>query len=77
MAQTEEHIAVKNFREYLRIKTVQPHPDYEGATRFLRRMAHDLDLPFKVLHVRPCTPSNSTTYFDSIPFLPSDYRRKG
>jgi hypothetical protein len=24
----EEHIAVTNFREYLRIKTVHPDPDY-------------------------------------------------
>ncbi len=34
---TDEHPAVTKFREYLRIKSVQPDPDYAGTTAFLRR----------------------------------------
>ena len=44
--------AVANFCEYLRIKTVQPNPDYAGAVLFIRRMASELGLPCKVHEVR-------------------------
>jgi len=43
-----ENQAVTNFREYLRIKTVQPDPDYDSSTQFLKRQAKELDLPIKV-----------------------------
>ncbi|CAB0014965.1 unnamed protein product [Nesidiocoris tenuis] len=43
-----EHIAVKNFREYLRIPTVQPNVNYDSCVEFLKKMAKSLDLPCKV-----------------------------
>ncbi|XP_067042293.1 aminoacylase-1-like isoform X1 [Acropora muricata] len=43
----EEHPSVTVFREYLRIKTVQPNPDYESAVTFLQRIAGELDLQFQ------------------------------
>ena len=33
----EEDPAVTKFREYIRIETVQPNPDNEGAMKFLAR----------------------------------------
>ncbi|KAJ7369594.1 adenylate cyclase [Desmophyllum pertusum] len=46
-AKVEEDPSVTLFREYLRIKTVQPDPDYESAIIFLEKIAQDLDLPCK------------------------------
>lgn len=43
----DEDPSVTVFREYLRIKTVQPNPDYDGAVLFLERIAKELDLAFK------------------------------
>ncbi|KAJ3045988.1 adenylate cyclase, partial [Rhizophlyctis rosea] len=57
----EEHIAVRHFREYLRIKTVQPKPDYLGARDFLERYAKDLQLQFRTLEVRSKIASRSLT----------------
>ncbi|XP_078370956.1 aminoacylase-1-like isoform X2 [Oculina patagonica] len=48
-AKVEEDPSVTVFREYLRIKTVQPNPDYESAIIFLERIAKELDLPFKCI----------------------------
>uniref|UniRef100_A0A8C9U1B0 N-acyl-aliphatic-L-amino acid amidohydrolase n=1 Tax=Scleropages formosus TaxID=113540 RepID=A0A8C9U1B0_SCLFO len=39
--------AVSLFREYLRLRTVHPEPDYGAALRFLDRMALELKLPAK------------------------------
>lgn len=43
-----EHIAVKNFREYLRIPSVQPNVNYGKCVEFLKKMAKGLDLPCKI-----------------------------
>lgn len=43
----DEDPSVTVFREYLRIKTVQPNPDYDGAVLFLERIAKELDLAYK------------------------------
>ncbi|XP_022100151.1 aminoacylase-1-like isoform X3 [Acanthaster planci] len=51
-AKTEDQ-AVSNFREYLRIKTVHPEPDYAGALLFLQRMATELGLPYEIVEVHP------------------------
>jgi len=45
----QEHIAVTNFREYLRIKTVHPDPDYASAITWLKKQAKDLDLEFHIV----------------------------
>lgn len=47
----EEHVAVTKFREYLRIKTVHPTPDYETCTLFLKEYAHLLSLQFKCIEL--------------------------
>ena len=48
-----EHIAVEKFREYLRINTVQPNPDYESCTTFLLQYAKELGLKSKVVECVP------------------------
>ncbi|XP_033127642.1 aminoacylase-1-like [Anneissia japonica] len=48
-----EESSVTNFRNYLRIKTVEPNPDYDGAIRFLQQMAGEIKLPCKVVEVHP------------------------
>lgn len=48
---TNEHPAVTRFREYLRIDTRQPTPDYAGSTAFLIRQAQEIDMPYRVVEV--------------------------
>ncbi|KAG9333845.1 hypothetical protein JZ751_009995 [Albula glossodonta] len=48
-----EHPSVTLFREYLRLRTVHPEPDYDAALRFLDRMAQELELPMKKVEVCP------------------------
>jgi hypothetical protein len=48
---TNNQMAVKNFQEYLRIRTVQPVPDYKNAMKFLKRMAEELGVKFKIIEV--------------------------
>ena len=43
-ALTEEDPAVTLFRQYLRIKSVQPDPDYDSCLVFLRNQAQRLGL---------------------------------
>ncbi|KAJ3362436.1 adenylate cyclase [Allomyces javanicus] len=51
-----EHIAVTNFRRYLRVKTVHPEPDYDGAEVLLREFGRDLGLEAQVHYVVPGKP---------------------
>jgi len=46
-----EHESVTLFREYLRIKTVQPKPDYAGAVAFFERLASKYGLTFNTIEV--------------------------
>jgi aminoacylase len=48
---SNEHPAVTRFREYLRIDTRQPTPDYAGSTEFLIRQAKEIDMPYRVVEV--------------------------
>lgn len=48
-----EDPSVTLFREYLRLKTVHPEPDYDAALKFLERMAEELALPMKKVEVCP------------------------
>ncbi|XP_075430342.1 aminoacylase-1 isoform X2 [Ascaphus truei] len=48
-----EDPATSRFREYLRIQTVQPEPDYDGAVRFLVREAEDIGLQIKKVELSP------------------------
>ncbi|RKP27803.1 aminoacylase-1-like protein [Syncephalis pseudoplumigaleata] len=48
-ASKNDQLAVENFRDYLRIRTMHPTPDYQGAMAFLKRMAGELDVDFKIV----------------------------
>lgn len=49
----KEHESVTLFREYLRIKTVQPNPDYKSCNAFLARQAEAIGLPYYVTEMVP------------------------
>eukprot|EP00079_Xenopus_tropicalis_P020137 XP_012810710.1 PREDICTED: aminoacylase-1-like isoform X1 [Xenopus tropicalis] len=49
-SQTEDP-ATSLFREYLKIQTVQPDPDYDGAMNFLTRVAEDIGLESKKIEL--------------------------
>ncbi|XP_067907457.1 aminoacylase-1-like [Heterodontus francisci] len=51
--QQEEPSSVRLFREYLRIRTVHPQPDYDGAIEFLEKLSVELDLPCKKVEIHP------------------------
>lgn len=50
---TEEHISVQRFREYLRIKTVHPEPDYASCTAFLSAYAKELAFFTSIRVIQP------------------------
>jgi len=52
----DEHPATALFREYIRIKTVQPKPDYPTCMEFLKRQAGSLGLPYTITEVVPDCP---------------------
>uniref|UniRef100_A0A0A9X578 N-acyl-aliphatic-L-amino acid amidohydrolase n=1 Tax=Lygus hesperus TaxID=30085 RepID=A0A0A9X578_LYGHE len=66
-----EHIAVKNFREYLRIPTVQPNVNYDACVDFLKRMAKSLGLPCKVYMPVRNKPIVVITWQGTNPNIPS------
>ncbi|KAL2803736.1 aminoacylase-1 isoform b [Daubentonia madagascariensis] len=49
----DEHPSVTLFRQYLRIRTVQPKPDYGAAVAFLEDRAHQLGLSCQKVEVAP------------------------
>uniref|UniRef100_A0A673MUI2 N-acyl-aliphatic-L-amino acid amidohydrolase n=1 Tax=Sinocyclocheilus rhinocerous TaxID=307959 RepID=A0A673MUI2_9TELE len=66
-----EDPSVTLFREYLRLKTVHPEPDYDAAIRFLERMAEELGLPMKKVEVCPGRVVAVITWVGSRPELKS------
>ncbi|XP_039295717.1 aminoacylase-1 isoform X5 [Nilaparvata lugens] len=67
----EENEAVSNFREYLRIPSVQPNINYDKCVVFLRKQACSLNLPVRVLQMVPGKPIVLITWTGSQPSLPS------
>ncbi|XP_011638967.1 aminoacylase-1 [Pogonomyrmex barbatus] len=63
--------AVENFREYLRIPSVQPDVNYDDCVAFLTRQAESLGLPIKVYHVYPKKPIVVITWEGTQPTKPS------
>ncbi|XP_076756605.1 aminoacylase-1 [Xylocopa sonorina] len=59
--------AVENFREYLRIPSVQPDINYDDCVTFLQNQAKSLDLPVKVYHVHPNKPIVVLTWIGTDP----------
>ncbi|KAI9293384.1 aminoacylase-1A-like protein [Neoconidiobolus thromboides FSU 785] len=66
-----EHRAVTNFRKYLRIKTVQPTPDYESCKSFLIKLGDELGLESKVIEYIQGKPIVILTWKGSNPSLSS------
>uniref|UniRef100_A0A672KX86 N-acyl-aliphatic-L-amino acid amidohydrolase n=1 Tax=Sinocyclocheilus grahami TaxID=75366 RepID=A0A672KX86_SINGR len=66
-----EDPSVSLFREYLRLKTVHPEPDYDAAVRFLERIAEELALPMKKVEVCPGRVVAIITWVGSRPELKS------
>jgi len=52
----EENPSVSLFREYLRIESVQPNPDYDSCLVFLRKQAEEIGLPHKTVYMVPGKP---------------------
>jgi len=70
MAQKED-ISVTTFREYLKINTMQPDPNYEPAVEFLCKLAADVGLECKVVRVMPNRPVVVMTLIGKDKSLPS------
>lgn len=63
--------AVENFREYLRIPSVQPDINYDDCVTFLRKQAESLDLPLKIYHIQANKPIVVITWLGTEPEKPS------
>ncbi|KAJ8920151.1 hypothetical protein NQ315_011811 [Exocentrus adspersus] len=63
--------AVNNFREYLRIPSVQPDVNYDDCVKFLEKQAKSLGLPVKVTEVTARKPIVIITWVGSEPESPS------
>ncbi|KAF9168677.1 adenylate cyclase [Actinomortierella ambigua] len=70
-ANETEHPAVTRFRDYLRIKTVQPNPDYDTCTKFLIQQAEEIGMPWKVVETVPGKPTVIMTFEGQDPSLPT------
>uniref|UniRef100_A0A8C4HJE2 N-acyl-aliphatic-L-amino acid amidohydrolase n=1 Tax=Dicentrarchus labrax TaxID=13489 RepID=A0A8C4HJE2_DICLA len=66
-----EDPSVSLFREYLRLRTVHPDPDYDAALRFLDRIAEELGLPMKKIEVCPGRVVSIMTWQGTDPTLKS------
>ncbi|XP_002137025.2 aminoacylase-1-like [Drosophila pseudoobscura] len=70
--QWENDEEIKIFREYLRIRSVQPDVDYSACVEFLRRQANSLNLPVDVVHPAiPTKPAVIIKWLGKQPELPS------
>lgn len=67
----KEDTSVTLFREYLRLKTVHPDPDYDAALGFLDRIANELGLPMKKIEVCPDRVVSIMTWVGTSPALKS------
>lgn len=68
---TTEHPAVTAFREYLRVHTVQPNPDYAACCKFLKKVAENTYDSVHVFEVAADRPVVVMTLLGSDPSLPS------
>uniref|UniRef100_A0A914DJJ2 N-acyl-aliphatic-L-amino acid amidohydrolase n=1 Tax=Acrobeloides nanus TaxID=290746 RepID=A0A914DJJ2_9BILA len=66
-----EDIAVNRFREYLRINTEQPNPNYEECKNFLEKYAKELGLDFWSFELVPGKPLVGMTLIGKDTTLPS------
>ncbi|CAA92447.1 N-acyl-aliphatic-L-amino acid amidohydrolase [Caenorhabditis elegans] len=68
---SEEHIAVTRFREYLRVNTEQPNPDYVACRDFLFKYADEVGIERKAVETAPGVYFVIMTIPGSQPELPS------
>jgi len=68
---TDENRSTSLFREYIRIKTVQPHPDYPKCMEFLKTQANSLGLPYRITECVPGKPIFVMTWSGTDPSSPS------
>ncbi|XP_033327279.2 aminoacylase-1 [Megalopta genalis] len=66
-----DETAVENFREYLRIPSVQPNINYDDCIKFLQKQAKTLDLPIKEYIVHANKPIVVITWIGTDPSKPS------
>ncbi|XP_068109121.1 aminoacylase-1 [Hyperolius riggenbachi] len=71
MSTSEEDPSTTLFREYLRIRSVQPEPDYDGIVRFLFRVAEEIGLECRKLELGPGKPIVTLTWKGTQPQLKS------
>ncbi|XP_076631647.1 aminoacylase-1 [Colletes latitarsis] len=63
--------AVENFRDYLRIPSVQPNINYDECVAFLQKQAKSLDFPIKIYHIDPKKPIVVLTWIGTEPSKPA------
>ncbi|CAA92446.2 N-acyl-aliphatic-L-amino acid amidohydrolase [Caenorhabditis elegans] len=68
---SEEHIAVTRFREYLRVNTEQPNPNYAACRDFLFKYADELGIARRSIETAPGVFLVIMTIPGSQPELPS------
>ena len=71
MSESTEHPSTKIFRDYIRIPTVQPDPDYYPAVDFLTEQAKMMDLKVRIHECVPGKPILILTWEGLDPSLPS------
>jgi len=71
MSEKPEDPSVSLFREYVKIESVQPNPDYDGCIKFLSAQAEILDFPYQVVECVAGTPIFVMTWVGTEPDLPS------
>jgi aminoacylase len=67
----QEHVAVTTFRQYLRVRTVQPKPNYEEAAHFLTNLGQSIGLEPKIIEIVPKKLAVVLTWPGSQPNLKS------
>lgn len=71
MSEKPEDPSVSLFREYIKVESVQPNPDYDGCIKFLSAQAEILDLPYQVVECVAGKPIFVMTWVGTEPDLPS------
>ena len=71
LTMTEENPSTKVFRDYIRIPSVQPDPDYYEAVEFLVNQAKSLGLPYNTHECCPGKPILIITWEGTDPSLAS------
>ena len=70
-SQDDEHPSTKIFRDYIRIPSVHPNPDYSKTVEFLISRAEMMALPYTVCHCAPDKPTLVVTWPGTNPSLSS------